>query len=153
MRKRSPHVHHQPGPRPYGFQRADPTRLAEVGVQTRRRRGRRCRHRHHHGRRTRGGGRVSIADRTGTGIPIGAFAELTLIFSLIGVCFAAVVARRARRPRAMFTRTALTLTTLSFIPDLTFGFDAASAATLIALHSVAAAMVIPTLVRRLADTR
>lgn len=95
---------------------------------------------------------VSFADRTGSAIPIGAFAELTLIFSLVGVCFAAVVARRARRPRTTFTRTALTLTALSFLPDLTFGFDAASAATLIALHSVAAAIVIPTLSRRLAYT-
>jgi Family of unknown function (DUF6069) len=96
---------------------------------------------------------VSFADRTGTAIPITAFAELTLIFSLIGVCLAAVMARKARRPRTTFTRTALTLTALSLIPDLVFGFDAASAATLIALHSVAAAIVIPTLARRLASPR
>lgn len=93
---------------------------------------------------------VSFADRTGTGIPIAAFAELTLIFSLIGVGLAAVMARKARRPRTTFTRTAIILTALSFIPDLAFGFDATSAATLIALHSVAAVIVIPTLARRLA---
>lgn len=94
---------------------------------------------------------VSFADRTGTSIPIAAFAELTLIFSLIGVILACVMARKARQPRTTFTRTALTLTALSFIPDLAFGFDAASAATLIALHSLAAAIVIPTLARRLAS--
>jgi len=96
---------------------------------------------------------VSFADRTGAGIPIAGFAQLTLVFSLLGVAMAAVLARRARRPRATFTRTAVTLTTLSFVPDLTFGFDAVSAATLIALHTVAAAIVVPTLAARLARTR
>ncbi len=82
-----------------------------------------------------------------------AFAQLTLIFSLIGVGFAAVMARKARRPRTTFVRTAVALTGLSFVPDLTFGFDGASAATLIALHTVAAAIVVPTLAGRLARTR
>ena len=50
-------------------------------------------------------------------------------------------------------RTAITLTVLSFVPDLTFGFDAASAVTLVALHSIAAAIVVPTLARRLASIR
>ncbi|MDX6234846.1 MAG: hypothetical protein QOH68_3974, partial [Nocardioidaceae bacterium] len=66
---------------------------------------------------------------------------------------AAVMARKARRPRATFVRTAVTLTALSFVPDLTFGFAAGSAATLITLHSVAAAIVVPTLAGRLARTR
>jgi hypothetical protein len=47
-------------------------------------------------------------------------------------------------------RTAVALTALSFVPDLTFGFDAASAATLITLHTVAAAIVVPILARRCA---
>jgi hypothetical protein len=96
---------------------------------------------------------VSFAGSTGEGIPIAGFAQLTLIFSLVGVGIAALMARKARRPRATFVRTALALTALSFVPDLTFGFDAASAATLIALHIVAAAIVVPTLARRLARTR
>jgi uncharacterized protein DUF6069 len=96
---------------------------------------------------------VSFADRTGASIPIAGFAQLTLLFSLVGVGIAAVLARKARRPRATFVRTALTLTALSFVPDLTFGFDAGSAATLITLHTVAAAIVVPTLARRLARAR
>ena len=96
---------------------------------------------------------VSFADRTGASIPIAGFAQLTLVFSLIGVGIAAVMARKARRPRRTFVRTAVALTALSFVPDLTFGFDAASAATLIALHTVAAAIVVPTLAGRLARTR
>jgi amino acid transporter len=96
---------------------------------------------------------VSFADSTGESIPIAAFAQLTLVFSLIGVGIAAVMARKARRPRPTFVRTTLALTALSFVPDLTFGFDAGSAATLITLHTVAAAIVVPTLARRLARTR
>jgi hypothetical protein len=98
-------------------------------------------------------GGVSFADRTGASIPIAGFAQLTLLFSLVGVGIAAVMARKARRPRATFVRTAVALTALSFVPDLTFGFDAASAATLITLHTVAAAIVVPTLARRLARLR
>jgi len=96
---------------------------------------------------------VSFADSTGASIPIAGFAQLTLVFSLVGVAIAAVLARKARRPRRTFVRTAVALTALSFVPDLTFGFDAASAATLITLHTVAAAIVVPTVARRLAPTR
>ena len=53
-------------------------------------------------------------------------------------------------PHPRDPRTAVALTALSFVPDLTFGFDTRSAATLITLHTVAAAIVVPTLARRLA---
>jgi hypothetical protein len=96
---------------------------------------------------------VSFADSTGSSIPIAAFSQLTLAFALVGVAIAAVLARRARRPRTTFVRTTVALTALSFVPDLTFGFDAASAATLITLHTVAAAIVVPTLASRLQRTR
>jgi hypothetical protein len=96
---------------------------------------------------------VSFADRTGAGIPIAGFAELTLVFSLVGVGMAAVMARRARRPRSTFVRTSVALTALSYVPDLTFGFDPGSAATLITLHTVAAGIVVPTLAGRLSRTR
>jgi hypothetical protein len=96
---------------------------------------------------------VSFADRTGVAIPIAGFAQLTMLFSLMGVGIAAVMARKARRPRPTFTRTAVALTALSVVPDLTFGFDAASAATLVTLHTVAAAIVVPTLAGRLASRR
>jgi hypothetical protein len=96
---------------------------------------------------------VSFADSTGASIPLAGFAQLTLIFSLVGVGMAAVMARKVRRSRTTFVRTAVALTALSFVPDLTFGFDASSAATLITLHIVAAAIVVPALARRLARTR
>ena len=96
---------------------------------------------------------VSFANGTAAAIPLAGFAQLTLIFSLLGVAIAAVMTRTARRPRPTFVRTALALTTLSIVPDLTFGFDAGSAATLIMLHLVAATIVVPVLARRLAPTR
>ena len=96
---------------------------------------------------------VSFADSTGASIPIAGFAVLTLAFSLSGAAVAAALARKARRPRPTFVRTAVALTALSFVPDLTFGFDTGSAATLITLHTVAAAIVVPTLAKRLARAR
>jgi amino acid transporter len=96
---------------------------------------------------------VAFAGPTGGSIPLLAFTQFTLVFSLIGVGMAAVMARRARRPRRTFVRTTVALTALSFVPDLALGFYAGSAATLIALHVVAAVIVIPTVARRLADNR
>ncbi|MCW2758420.1 MAG: hypothetical protein JWO46_2166 [Nocardioidaceae bacterium] len=96
---------------------------------------------------------ITFADSTGASIPVAGFAQLTMLFSLLGTGIAAVMARKARRPRSTFVRTAVALTALSFVPDLTFGFGAGSAATLIALHTVAAAIVVPTLAGRLAPTR
>ncbi|MGE0299588.1 DUF6069 family protein [Pseudonocardia sp.] len=66
---------------------------------------------------------------------------------------AAVMARTARRPRPTFVRTTVVLTVLSCVPDVTFGFDVASALTLMALHVVAAVIVVPVLANRLADAR
>jgi len=94
---------------------------------------------------------VSFADHTGASIPPLGFAELTLVFGLIGVALAAVLNRRARRPRQTFLRTTIGLTMASFVPDLISGFDVASAVTLMVTHVVAAAIVIPTLAARLAD--
>jgi len=96
---------------------------------------------------------VSFADPAGSTIPLLGFTELTLVFSLIGVGLAAVLARRAKRPRSTFVRTTSTLVVLSFVPDLVSGFDAASAVTLILIHLLAAAIVVPTLAKRLAPLR
>lgn len=93
---------------------------------------------------------VSFGDGSGASIPTAGFAQLTLVFSLVGVALAAVLARKARRPRRTFVRTTVALAVLSLVPDATFGFDLASAVTLMSLHVLAAGIVIPTLARRLA---
>lgn len=95
---------------------------------------------------------VTFAGADGASIPLRGFAQLTLIFSLIGMGIAAVLARKARRPRSTFVRTCAVLLVLSSVPDLAYGFDAASAAVLILTHVVAAAIVVPVLVHRLATT-
>jgi len=56
----------------------------------------------------------------------------------------------ARHPRRTFVVTTVVLTVASLVPDVTFGFDAASAVVLMLLHVVAAVIVIPVLARRLA---
>lgn len=94
---------------------------------------------------------VSFADKTGASIPIAGFAMLTAVFSLIGVGLAAVLARTVRRPRTIFVRTTVVLTALSLVPDLVSGFGVTSAVSLMALHLIAAAIVIPALASRLSD--
>ena len=91
--------------------------------------------------------------------PLG-FTELPLVFSLIGVALAATMARKARRPRSTFVRTALALLALSVVPDFVEipslmipDFDTATGLTLAGLHVVAAAIVIPVLASRLAHER
>ncbi|KAA1415534.1 cell envelope biogenesis protein OmpA [Nocardioides humilatus] len=96
---------------------------------------------------------VSFADSTGESIPVPGFATVTLFLVAIGVGIAAVMARVARRPRSTFIRTAVALVALSFVPDATFGFDVASALTLMTLHVVAAAIVVPVIAGRLVEKR
>lgn len=96
---------------------------------------------------------VSFADRNGDAIPLAGFAQMALLGAILGIAIAAVLARKARHPRATFVRTTVSLTALSVIPDFTFGFAGSTIAALIATHLVAAAIVIPTIARRLATHR
>jgi hypothetical protein len=96
---------------------------------------------------------VALNDPKHIPIPLLGFANLTVVFSLIGVALAAILARTARHPRRAFVATTLVLLALSFIPDLTDVLVVWALPTKIALvltHIVAAAIVIPTLARRLA---
>jgi len=92
-------------------------------------------------------------------IPLLGFAELTFVFSLIGVGLAAIFARTAKRPRSTFVRTTVVLLVLSIVPDFVAipkfspDFDTATTWTLAVLHLVAAAIVIPVLAGRLAEER
>jgi hypothetical protein len=86
----------------------------------------------------------SFAGGTGATIPITAFAQLTRLFSLADAAITAAMARKARRPRATLMRTTPALPAPSFVPDLTFGFDAGFATTLITLQTITAVIVVPT---------
>ncbi|WFF05026.1 DUF6069 family protein [Micromonospora sp. WMMD1076] len=90
-----------------------------------------------------------IPDGGGETIPLGGFAVVTGFFSLVGVVIAAVLLRFSARPARRFVWTAVALTALSMLPPLIAGGDAATAVTLIGLHLVAAAVMIPALARSL----
>ncbi len=86
----------------------------------------------------------------GAPVPVTGFAVLTVIFSLVGLALALVLARTARSPRTAFVRTTVVLTGLSVVPDVLVDAAPATKALLMLTHVVAAAIVIPAVARRLA---
>ena len=98
---------------------------------------------------------VSFADSTGASIPVAgvraADADLLARRRRHGRRHGAQGAPAADHVRADDAGADLSL--VSCPRHLTFGFDAGSAATLITLHAVAAAIVVPTVASRLARTR
>jgi hypothetical protein len=88
-------------------------------------------------------------DIAGQPIPVLGFGTLTVLFSLVGLVLAVTLARVARRPRIAFVRTTVVLTVLSLVPDVIVDATPATKALLMLTHLVAAAIVIPTIARRL----
>jgi hypothetical protein len=82
-------------------------------------------------------------------IPLPGFAVVTGFFSVIGVAIAAALLRWSARPAHRFFWTAVTLTAISFVPSVLSGADTTTVLALIALHLVAAAVMIPALTRSL----
>jgi hypothetical protein len=87
----------------------------------------------------------------GKGFPALAFLQVSLFGAIIGVGLAAVLSRRAGRPRHTFVVTAVVLTMLSFVPPLLIDAGAATVLILELMHIVAAAIVIPAIATRLAE--
>ncbi|MFG3302782.1 DUF6069 family protein [Micromonospora chersina] len=85
----------------------------------------------------------------GETIPLPGFAVVTGFFSVVGVVIAAALLRWSARPAQRFVWTALSLTAISLVPPVVAGADTATAGTLLGLHLVAAAVMIPTLARSL----
>jgi hypothetical protein len=83
----------------------------------------------------------------GESIPLAGYAQMTLIGAVVGVLLAKALRRWASNPQRSFVRATVALTALSVVPDVTMGFDVASALTLIAAHVVAAVIIVP----RIAD--
>lgn len=86
----------------------------------------------------------------GEAIPLPGFAVVTGFFSLLGVAMALAFRRWSSRPAEHFVRATVTLTAISLVPPFLVGATPATVATLVLLHLVAAAVVIPTLARTLA---
>ena len=74
---------------------------------------------------------------------------VTGFFSVVGVVIAAGLLRWSARPAERFVRTAVSLTAISLVPPLLSGASPITIAALVALHLVAATVMIPTLARSL----
>jgi hypothetical protein len=96
---------------------------------------------------------VAVQTQPGQPIPLAGFAQMTVLFTVVGIVIARAMRRRAARPRATFGRTVLILTALSVLPDLLLSTDGGSKVTLVMTHLVAAAIVIPVLLARLPEAR
>ncbi|SDD55250.1 DUF6069 family protein [Auraticoccus monumenti] len=92
-------------------------------------------------------------DVGGVPIPVYWFGVLTVLFGLVGVVLAVALRRWARRPRRTFLVVTLALTALSLVPDLLADTGASTRALLMTTHLAAAALVVPTLARRLPTGR
>ena len=89
---------------------------------------------------------VSGSDET---IPVSGIAFVTGVFSIVGVVIAVALLRWSARPAERFVWTAVSLTAISLVPPILAAASAATAATLIGLHLVAASVMIPTLAKSL----
>ncbi|SCG42015.1 DUF6069 family protein [Micromonospora humi] len=85
----------------------------------------------------------------GETIPLSGFAVLTGVFSLVGVVIAAALLRWSAHPARRFLWTSVTLTAISLVPPFLVGAAPTTALTLLALHLIPAAVMIPTLTRAL----
>lgn len=85
----------------------------------------------------------------GEAMPLSGISLLTGILSVVGIGIAAAILRWSARPARLFVRAALTLTAISLVPPFLTDANAATITSLVLLHLVAAAVMIPALARRL----
>lgn len=85
----------------------------------------------------------------GEQVPLAGIAFVTGVFSTTGVLLALVLARWSAEPRKRFVVTTASLTAVSLVPPLLVGAHPAAAATLVGLHLLAAAVMVPALARSL----
>ena len=83
----------------------------------------------------------------GERIPLLGFAQMTLIGAVLGGLLLAVLNRRSRAAGRRFLQASVALTVLSCVPSVTWPDDTATKVALVATHLVAAAIIIPALVR------
>ena len=86
----------------------------------------------------------------GEQIPFLGFAQMAFLGAVLGGLIAASLNRWSGQARQRFQVVAATLTGLSCIPSVTLPPDTATKLTLVATHLIAAAIIVPVLVRRTA---
>ena len=85
----------------------------------------------------------------GEEIPLLGFAQLTIMCAVVGTVLAVSFAKWSRRPQRTFVVTTVALTALSLVPDVVADATTGSKFVLMLTHLVAAAIVVPTLAKRL----
>ncbi|WP_338089786.1 DUF6069 family protein [Nocardioides lijunqiniae] len=89
----------------------------------------------------------------GEQIPLSGIAFVTGVFSVVGVVLAGAFNRWSARPVAGFVRTTVALTAVSLVPPFLVDAETGTSLTLVGLHLLAAAVMIPVLARRLGPAR
>ena len=89
----------------------------------------------------------------GAPIPLVGFANMTLMSVALGFVLAVALRRFARRPHHTFVVTTVGLTVASLVPDLVVSASVDTRLSLMAMHVVAAAIVIPAVASRLSEER
>jgi hypothetical protein len=85
----------------------------------------------------------------GETIPVSGVAFVTGVFSLVGVGLALALLRWSARPAERFVQAAVVLTAASLVPPFVVGASLGTSLALVALHLVAAAVMVPALARGL----
>ena len=80
-------------------------------------------------------------------IPLAGFAQLTFVGAVVGGVLVAVLNRRSRVAGRRFVQTTVVLTALSCLPSVAWPDDAGTKLALVALHVLAAAIIVPVLAR------
>src|SRR5690348_15257877 len=83
----------------------------------------------------------------GETIPLAGFAQMTFLGAVIGGLLLAGLSRRSADPRTRFIQIAVVLTALSCVPSVALPSDVGTKITLVGLHLLAAAIIVPVLAR------
>lgn len=92
---------------------------------------------------------VDLEVTGGEAIPVSGIAFVTVVLSAVGVLIAAALSRWSNSPVRWWWRTTVALTALSLVPPFLAAADTATAVTLVVLHLLAAAVVVPAVARSL----
>jgi hypothetical protein len=92
---------------------------------------------------------VDLEVTDGEVIPVSGIAFVTVVLSVVGLLIAAALSRWSSRPVQWWWRTTVALTAVSLAPPFLAAADTATAVTLVVLHLLAAAVVVPTVARTL----
>ena len=84
-------------------------------------------------------------------IPLLGFAQMTFVGAVIGGFLLAGLDRWSTAPRRRFLQVAVVLTALSCIPSVAMPDDVATKLALVTLHLLAAAIIVPVLLRHAHD--